>query len=101
MAGDWGVGNLANSYFPRGFAHSSRSKITVVFSPPLRCGRSAVHSPQPPVFHRAIEAERRPDNGRFFNMATIGSFIAKDGKITGKIQTLALNVVLTFLPTES
>jgi uncharacterized protein (DUF736 family) len=34
-------------------------------------------------------------------MATIGSFISKDGKITGKIQTLTLNVALTFLPTEN
>jgi uncharacterized protein (DUF736 family) len=34
-------------------------------------------------------------------MATIGSFIAKDGKITGKIHTLALNASLTFLPNTS
>jgi uncharacterized protein (DUF736 family) len=34
-------------------------------------------------------------------MATIGTFTAKDGKLTGKIQTLTLNTALTFLPNES
>ena len=34
-------------------------------------------------------------------MAIIGNFIAKDGKITGKIHTLALNAGLTFFPNTS
>jgi uncharacterized protein (DUF736 family) len=33
-------------------------------------------------------------------MATVGTFIAKDGKLTGRIQTLTLNTALTFLPNE-
>jgi uncharacterized protein (DUF736 family) len=35
-------------------------------------------------------------------MATaIGTFTNRDGKITGKIQTLTLNAALTFLPNEN
>ena len=34
-------------------------------------------------------------------MTTIGNFVAKDGKITGKIHTLALNAGLTFFPNTS
>lgn len=31
-------------------------------------------------------------------MATIGTFTAKDGKLTGKILTLSINASVTFLP---
>jgi uncharacterized protein (DUF736 family) len=34
-------------------------------------------------------------------MANIGTFTAKDGKLTGKIQTLSLSASVTFLPNES
>ena len=34
-------------------------------------------------------------------MANIGTFTTKDGKITGKIQTLTLNASLVFLPNEN
>ena len=34
-------------------------------------------------------------------MATIGTFIEKDGKLLGKIQTLSLNASLTFLPNQT
>ena len=33
--------------------------------------------------------------------STIGTFTNRDGKITGKIQTLTLNTALTFLPNEN
>ena len=34
-------------------------------------------------------------------MATIGTFIAKDGRLTGKIQTLCINTSLAFVPNEN
>ena len=32
---------------------------------------------------------------------TIGTFTNRDGKITGKIQTLIINAALTFLPNDN
>lgn len=34
-------------------------------------------------------------------MATIGTFTAKDGKLTGKILTLSINAGVTFLPNSN
>jgi uncharacterized protein (DUF736 family) len=34
-------------------------------------------------------------------MATIGTFTEKDGRLTGKIQTLCINTSLAFVPNEN
>lgn len=34
-------------------------------------------------------------------MATVGTFIEKDGRLSGKIQTLSISTALAFVPNEN
>jgi hypothetical protein len=49
----------------------------------------AVPRVRPPAGHRAIEADWRPrESTEIVTMATIGTFIEKDGRLTGKMSAV-------------
>jgi uncharacterized protein (DUF736 family) len=95
--------NLARDYFPltarRPFLASQNKPPTSV----LRCAAAASGAPGPAAgqssCHRGRLAAR--DSTEIATMATIGTFTEKDGRLTGKIQTLCISTSLAFVPNEN